>query len=136
MVAAVALPVESIKANGVELLAPTASFQLLFGTAPATSVLAMGVPRPTKSILMTLMEELEVTFSVTLAECVSDPLVPVIVIMGLPVGVLAVVVMVSVELPDVVMYVGAKEGEAPVGKPVAAKLTWPLKPFRAATFTV
>jgi hypothetical protein len=85
---------------------------------------------------MTLMEELEVTFSVTLAECVSDPLVPVIVIMGLPVGVLAVVVMVSVELPDVVMYVGAKEGEAPVGKPVAAKLTWPLKPFRAATFTV
>jgi hypothetical protein len=85
---------------------------------------------------MTLMEELEVTFSVTLAECVSDPLVPVILIVGLPVGVLAVVVMVSVELPDVVMYVGAKEGEAPVGKPVAVKLTWPLNPFSAATFTV
>jgi hypothetical protein len=46
------------------------------------------------------------------------------------------VVMVSVEFPDVVIDVGAKEGEAPVGNPVAAKLTVPVNPFSAPTFTV
>src|SRR5260370_19973434 len=44
--------------------------------------------------------------------------------------------MVSVELPDVVIDEGANEGEVPVGNPVAAKLTVPVDPFCAATFTV
>jgi len=99
----------------------------------------MGVPRPTKSMLITLIDEPEVvTFRVALAECVSEPLVPVIVSVELPVGVLAIVVMVRVELPDVAIDVGAKTGEAPDGRPVGAtaKLTAPVNPFSAPTFTV
>jgi len=70
-----------------------------------------------------------VTFRVTLVLCVnpSEP-VPVMVRAGPPPGVFAAVVTVIVELPDAVMELGEKEAEAPVGKPVAAKVTWSVKP--------
>jgi hypothetical protein len=84
---------------------------------------------------MTLIEELEVTARVALTEWVSEPLVPVSVKVKLPVAVLAMVVMVSVELPEVI-DVGEKEGDAPTGKPVAVKPTVPAKPFNGATVTV
>ena len=82
------------------------------------------------------IERVVPTASVTVVECTKLPLVPVIVSVGLPVGVLAVVVMVSVELPDVVIDVGTKEDDAPAGNPVAAKLTVPVNPPSAPTFTV
>ena len=44
--------------------------------------------------------------------------------------------MVNVELPEVVTEVGAKVAVAPVGRPVAPKVTTPVNPLRAATFTV
>jgi hypothetical protein len=96
----------------------------------------MGFPVPTKSTLMTLIDELEVTARMVLVECVSAPSVPVTVRVKLPVGVLAMVVMVSVELPEVLIDAGEKEGDAPAGKPVAVKLTVPAKLFNAATVTV
>ena len=42
----------------------------------------------------------------------------------------------NVELPEVDTEVGAKVAVAPVGRPVAAKLTVPVKPLSAPTFTV
>jgi hypothetical protein len=136
MTAEVAAPVSSTRGRPVLLRAPLASFQLLLGTTPATSELPMGFPMPTKSTLMTLVDELEVTARMVLVEWVSAPSVPVTVRVKLPVGVLAMVVMVSVELPEVLIDAGEKEGDAPAGKPVAVKLTVPAKPFNAATVTV
>lgn len=136
MTAEVAAPVSSTRERPVLLTAPVASFQLLLETTPATSELPMGFPVPTKSTLMTLIDELEVTARMVLVECVSAPSVPVTVRVKLPVGVLAMVVMVSVELPEVLIDAGEKEGDAPAGKPVAVKLTVPAKLFNAATVTV
>jgi hypothetical protein len=58
------------------------------------------------------------------------------VIVGLPVGVLAAVVIVRVELAPGAMEAGLKEEVAPVGRPEALKLTDPLNPFKAPTLTV
>ena len=76
------------------------------------------------------------TFKVTDAEPVIDPAVPVIVTVELPVGVPDAVVTVIVELPDVVIEAGEKEAVAPDGKPLALKVTGPVNPLTAATFTV
>jgi hypothetical protein len=68
-VAEVELPTSSTRARGAELLAPLALFQLDLATTPATSAEAMGTSWPTKSMLMTLLEEvLDVTLRVTVAE--------------------------------------------------------------------
>src|ERR1700676_524061 len=133
--AVVALPVSSTKPRGVDLLARLALFQLAFATTPAVSLAAMAVPLPTKSMLMDLATPLPalVTFSVTLVECVSAPLAPVMVSAAEPVGVLAVVVMVSTELPLPLSELGLNVAVAPVGKPLALKVTALLNPFRAAT---
>jgi hypothetical protein len=64
------------------------------------------------------------------------PLVPVTVIVAFPAGVLPLVVIVRVEVPEVVTDAGENEAAAPVGKPVAAKLTIPVKPFSAPIVTV
>ena len=78
-----------------------------------------------------------VTFRTTVAVCVSDPLVPVIVSVELPVGVLVVVVIVRVELPDPLIEAGLNAGVAPLGKPlVTAMFTEPPKPFRAPTLII
>jgi hypothetical protein len=59
--------------------------------------------------------------------------VPVIVSVELPVGVLAVVVTVSVELDPAPMEVGLNDAVVPVGSPLTARLTDPLNPFWPAT---
>ena len=53
-----------------------------------------------------------------------------------PTGVLAEVVSVRVEEPDPETETGAKEAEAPEGKPLTEKLTVSVKPFNALTDTV
>lgn len=78
----------------------------------------------------------EFTCKLTVSLCVSMPLVPVIVIVEVPAGVLALVVIVNVELPEVVTDAGANEAVAPVGKPVAARFTAPVKPLSGAIVTV
>lgn len=74
-----------------------------------------------------------VTVSEGAVEWMTDPLVPVIVIVYCPPGVLALVVIVSVEFPDPVIVAGAKVGTVPVGDPLAFKFTLLLKPFNEPT---
>ena len=108
-------------------------------TTPATSELAIGVvSKPTKSMLMAPTEERDaVTFRITLAECVSEPLAPVMVRVGLPTGVLELVAIVSVELAPAAIEVGLKEAVVPAGRPlVTPRLTVPVNPFSAAALTV
>jgi len=66
------------------------------------------------------------TTRVTEAVCVRLPLVPVTVTEKLPVDVAAVVVTVIVE--EVVAALGLKLAVAPLGNPLALKLTDPVKP--------
>ena len=76
------------------------------------------------------------TTRVTVAAWLRVPLVPVIVRVELPVGVVLAVVTVMVEEPEVVTDVGLKLALAPAGNPEALKLTVPVNPFNAATVTV
>jgi len=76
------------------------------------------------------------TVSVTVAVCTTLPLVPVIVNVELPAGVLPPVVTVSVELPVPVTVAGEKLAVAPVGSPLALSVTTPANPFTAPTFAV
>jgi len=76
------------------------------------------------------------TTSVTVAELVSVPAVPVIVTVELPSGVAELVVTVIVEVPDVVMEAGENDAVAPDGKPLTISVTGPANPPDAATFTV
>jgi len=69
-------------------------------------------------------------------EWVSVPLVPVMVSVGLPVGVLLLVCTVKVALPEPVTEVGLNVPVTPLGNPLTLKLTAPVKPFSAPTFTV
>jgi hypothetical protein len=78
----------------------------------------------------------ETTAKLTVAVCVSVPLVPVIVSVDVPTGVLPVVVTVSVELPDPVTVAGEKLAVAPTGSPLALSVTPPLKLPIAATLVV
>ena len=61
---------------------------------------------------------------------------PVIVNVGLPIGVLVVVVTFSVALPEPVTDVGLNNPEAPAGSPLTLSATLPVKPLSAPTFTV
>ena len=65
-----------------------------------------------------------------------EPLVPVMVRTKLPVGVLAAVVIVSVELLPALTEVGLNVPVALAGRPVTLKLTEPVKPATAAVLTV
>jgi hypothetical protein len=95
------------------------------------------VDKPTKSMLNALGEEVELlTCKVTLAECVSEPLVPVMVRVELPAGLLPLVVTVSVALAPGAMEVGLNEVWAPVGRPLAVKFTVEVNPFNAPIVTV
>jgi hypothetical protein len=76
------------------------------------------------------------TFIVTLVTCVSDPLVPFSAIVEFPIGVPLDVVTLRVALPEVVMVAGENDAVAPIGSPVALRITWPVNPPSAPTFTV
>ena len=73
------------------------------------------------------------TLSSTLTLRVSEPLTPVTVSANVPVGVAALVVTDTVELPEPEMVVGARAAAAPVGKPDTESVTVPAKPFSAVT---
>jgi hypothetical protein len=64
-----------------------------------------------------------VTVNETLVECVTEAPVPVTVTVYVPAGVLAPAVSVSVELLPAVTEAGLKEADAPVGKPLAERVT-------------
>ena len=77
------------------------------------------------------------TLSIAVVECVRAPLVPIIVTVELPAELPAAVLRVSVEVPDPpVMDAGEKEPESPEGIPLAAKFTFPVKPFNGETVTL
>jgi hypothetical protein len=76
------------------------------------------------------------TVKLTVVVCTTLPLVPVIVSVVVPAGVLLLVVTVSVELPAPVTVAGEKLGVAPVGNPVALSVTTPPNPFNAPTVAV
>jgi len=129
------VPVSSNRASGAALLAPFAAFQLLLATTPATSDGAIGTSPPTKSMLMTLLDEpAVVTLRIAVAEWVNEPLMPVMLIVELLV--VDPAIMLSVEVPEVVTEVGEKVGLAPVGKPETDRFTVPVNPLSGATVTV
>ena len=78
----------------------------------------------------------EFTTRVTVVEWTVAPLVPVMVIVDVPTGVVLAVVTVKVEEPDVVTDAGLNVAVAPVGNPLAVKVTVPAKPFRAVIVAV
>jgi hypothetical protein len=75
------------------------------------------------------------TTRVTEAVCVVVPLVPVMVNGKLPVGVVLLVVIVSVELPEV-SGVGLNVPLAPAGNPLTVRSTLPVNPPLGVTVTV
>jgi hypothetical protein len=77
-----------------------------------------------------------VTVKLTLVECCSVPLVPVIARLYVPGEVLEPVDTVKVELPDVLIDGGLKLHVLFGGQPVRLRLTVPLKPFCAVTVAV
>jgi hypothetical protein len=77
-----------------------------------------------------------ITESTGVIEWLRGPLVPVTVKLELPIGVLADVVTVMVVDPEVVMVAGLNDAEAPEGRPVAEKLTDPVKLGPGTTLTV
>jgi hypothetical protein len=76
------------------------------------------------------------TTRLTVAECVRDPLVPVIVSAYVPAVVLVAVVTFNVELPEPLTEGGLNEPLAPLGNPLTLKLTVPLKPSTGLTVAV
>ena len=76
------------------------------------------------------------TVKVTVAECDKLPLVPVIVKVYVPVGVVLAVEMLSVEEPEPPIEAGLKLAEAPLGNPLTPRLTVAVKPLSALTLAV
>ncbi len=76
------------------------------------------------------------TESVTVVECVSAPLVPVRVRVALPDGVVPVVLIVRVEVPELVTDGGLNEAVATAGRPLALRVTVPVKLLMAAIVVV
>ena len=76
------------------------------------------------------------TTNVTVVECCKLPDVPEIVTVYVPGGVEEEVVTFAVEVPDVLTVAGLKPAEAPVGNPLAPRVTVPVNPFRAPIVAV
>jgi hypothetical protein len=96
---------------------------------PWVTVWVAGVPESVKS-------GVPETVNVAVVVCVSTPLIPVIVSVELPVGVVVAVVIVSVEVVPGAIEPGLNDAVAPVGNPLALKLTEPLNAFSAAALSV
>jgi hypothetical protein len=78
----------------------------------------------------------DVTANVTVVEWLSVPLVPVMVTVELPTGVLPLVVTVIVDDPDPLTDVGLNVAVAPVGSPLAVKTVLPANPPEGVTVTL
>ena len=76
------------------------------------------------------------TTRVVVVECVRLPLVPVMVSVDVPAAVVLAVVTVSVEVPLPLSVAGEKLAVAPVGNPLALRVTVPVNPLSAPTVTV
>ena len=76
------------------------------------------------------------TVSVTVAVRVTPPLVPVIVKVEGPTGVVCAVVTVSVAVPAPAIDDGANVAVAPAGSPLTLSATEPVNPFSTAVETV
>jgi hypothetical protein len=98
----------------------------------------MGTSSPTKSILIALPEEplAVVTMRTAVVVLVSEPLVPVMVRVELPMGVLDAAATVSVELAPALTEVGLNVPVALAGKPLTLKLIVPVKPLAAVVLTM
>ena len=104
-----------------------------------TKVKVCAEPLPELGVTETAVGgELEVAVIVSedVALWLNKPLVPVAVIVAVPVVAPEVVLIVNVVDPEPVTVAGLKPGVAPDGKPVAPKLTVPLKPLLPVTVTV
>ena len=78
----------------------------------------------------------EFTTRLTVAECETLPLMPIMVRLKVPVGVEAAVETVSVEVPEAVTLAGLKLPVAFAGRPFTESATVPAKPLMAPTVTV
>jgi hypothetical protein len=87
-------------------------------------------------MLITFPAVADATDSVTVVVCVKIPLIPLIVNVDVPTGVLPVVVTVNVELPVPVTVAGEKLAVAPAGNPLALSVTIPPNPFRLPMLAV
>ena len=77
-----------------------------------------------------------VTLNVTLAVLVWPPSVPLMIRLYVPVGVEALVLMVTVEEPEPLIEGGLKLAVAPEGRPLMLRLTGLLSPDIALTVAV
>lgn len=115
------------------------TFTLKPFTAPTLTVdvvLPPGATVALRGVANSVKLGVRATFSVTVAVCVSEPLVPVIVSVGLPSAARVVVATVKVELPPPAIAAGLNVPVAHVGTPVALKLTVPLNTSTPPTLTV
>ena len=135
-VAPVAAPVSSFRASGVVRVAPVALFQFVVATTPALSATPIATALPTKSMPIARPALGVPTTSVTVVLWLSAPLVPMMVSVELPDGVVADVVTFSVELPEAVTDAGTKIAVLSGGSPVNPRLTVPANPFVAPMSTV
>ena len=132
---------EPVTDAGLKLaLAPLGNPLAVKVTTPANppdpvAVAEYDVPLPAVTVCEAGVAEIEkspttaaLTTRVTEAVWTSEPLVPVMVNGKLPVGVVLLVVIVNVELPEVVMDAGLNEAVAPAGIPLALRATVPVKP--------
>ena len=69
-------------------------------------------------------------------EWTKEPLVPVIVTLKVPLGVVASARMERLELPEPVTDVGVNWSKMGCGNPLTEKETVPANPFKAATVTL
>jgi hypothetical protein len=99
---------------------------------PAITVCVLGLPDTVKSG----GGGCALTTKLTVVVWLSAPLVPVIVKVDVPSGVLPLVVTVNVELPVPVTVAGEKLAVAPAGSPLALKAMEPEKPAFAVVLTV
>ncbi len=98
---------------------------------PRVTVCEPGLAEMLKSPLAAAL-----TTSVTVVECVRLPLVPVIVSVYVPAGVVEAVETDKVEFPEPATEVGLKLPVAPLGKPLTLRFTVPVKPFTAVMVVV
>ena len=129
MVAPDAAPTSSLSASAVARSAPVALFQLGFATTPALS--ATPIVSPASLTKLTLITRPARTINCTVVLCVSVPLVPVMVSVDVPAGVVAPVVTVNVLVPDPAIEDGANEAVAFAGTPVTDRATVLVNPLTA-----
>jgi hypothetical protein len=141
---------ETLIAAGEKLLvAPVGNPLTLNATVPlklfTDSTLAVKFAEPGSTMLSELgvaenaksgTGAVAATTSVTPTVCCKVPVAPLTVTVELPMGVLAVVVTVIVDVPEALRVGGEKLTVAPLGNPVALNVTVPLNPTSGAIPTV